>query len=202
MDLIDILVVSGTICDRERSLGGGQGKIGVGKLLRSEKFSLEFAQKVFVAGENAAFQLLPSCLVLERGKIDVRVTRKGTPFRVVTPASILGVRGTVFSVVVEEDGSTSVSVTEGTVWAENRFSRQKLELSTGMSADFPGTPLAQNSGSPRLSPQKIISSGPSSVSTGSFDVFQSPGNKTRNPVERVQPTGKIGSMTNPVDDLF
>ena len=57
-------------------------------------------------------------LLLSAGRIFSRVTpreRGGDPFRVVTPSTVCGIRGTVFTVAVARDGASRVGVEEGEV---------------------------------------------------------------------------------------
>jgi ferric-dicitrate binding protein FerR (iron transport regulator) len=105
--------------------------------------TLEDGAKVKLSGgtEVTVSALLPGTdeLVLDRGRVDLTVPklRSGHTLSVTTPDSTVTVRGTRFSVEVVIEGSratTSVDVTQGSVWVRQGDARLVLEAGSHWSS--------------------------------------------------------------------
>ena len=98
--------------------------------------SITSAQPDFAATLIESFRLGDGSLytvvrVSGDGSIDCSVPT-GSRFEVVTPSAVVGVKGTEFTVVTTNSGkSTSVSVTQGKVWARDRVRGHVRELGAG-----------------------------------------------------------------------
>ena len=76
-------------------------------------------------------------LSMDEGQMWVNVEglAPGETFEVETPSAVASVRGTRFSVRVDPDGVTWISVVEGTVWV--RAGGEEVEVSAGMEVRVP-----------------------------------------------------------------
>ncbi|MBF0499408.1 MAG: FecR domain-containing protein [Candidatus Riflebacteria bacterium] len=90
------------------------------------KCRLALSDKVDLAMNRAKIRQAADGIALESGFVEVNVHKKGTPFSVIAPSVILGVRGTVFSVECLDMGETSVMVKEGIVAAKTVSGEEKL----------------------------------------------------------------------------
>lgn len=68
---------------------------------------------------EASLEIISSGLRLKNGKIWVSYKKKGGKFSIVTPAATVGIKGTVFTVEVDQNQQTIVDVEEGSVEMEN-----------------------------------------------------------------------------------
>jgi hypothetical protein len=84
-------------------------------------------------------------VMIGRVKVFIDHSKGPNPKNVTTPTAVVSVRGTVFDVVQDADGSTFVTVDEGVVQVRNRtVPGQEPLLKAGESIRiFPGEPLAQ-----------------------------------------------------------
>ena len=72
----------------------------------------------------------------------MKVPKTGSSFRIETPTSVASVKGTEFSLLVEEDGTTHLTVIEGTVEFMNEMGKILVEeMTTSIAAlDVPPSP--------------------------------------------------------------
>ncbi len=106
---------------------GTRMRLGPSSQLTIRKFS-----------KNAANKARVSLFELTLGRVWVRVVQAMKPasrFEIETPTAVAAVRGTIFSVAVGTEGTTSVSVFDGKVQVRDTRS-QELEVEPGRVADI------------------------------------------------------------------
>lgn len=94
----------------------------------------ELTIREWTAGENYSFELLS-------GELHAQVEKSNRTFEVRTPAVVTSVRGTEFTVDVENDGTTTVMVFEGTVSVQDLTSNKGIMLIIGQSVTIPRTAM-------------------------------------------------------------
>ena len=87
----------------------------------------------------------------------VRTVSGGQTFDVKTKTAVAGVRGTVFSVLAQQDTATTVKVFEGEVAVSNRPARERVAVLDEGQKKEPGTKEAKKGGRVEIAPPREIS---------------------------------------------
>lgn len=97
---------------------------------RGSRVNLQFGDGSYItASRSACFEVLNEGMVLQKGRLDLSMTKNGIGFIVKTPHADVIVRGTMYSVEVGK--ATRVHVTEGSVAVESRLGGDELVLHAG-----------------------------------------------------------------------
>tara|TARA_B100000315_G_scaffold223352_1_gene228069 strand:+ start:1020 stop:3899 length:2880 start_codon:yes stop_codon:yes gene_type:complete len=95
-----------------------------------------------IEAERTGKKSLSTHLKVDKGDMWMKVPKTGSSFRIETPTSVASVKGTEFSLLVEEDGTTHLTVIEGTVEFMNEMGKILVEeMTTSIVAlDVPPSP--------------------------------------------------------------
>lgn len=98
-------------------------------LMPSAKIKLLETKKQYK--EKASFNLF-------KGKAKVKMKKLGwkESFTIKSPTSVVGVRGTIYSLNIRDDGSTDILVPEGSVFASHPDSKDELVIAKGEKVNF------------------------------------------------------------------
>jgi len=98
-----------------------------------DKSVVRFPLGVEISFKGCHFRLRENGINVDSGECEIKVPpKKGISFSAITPVAVLGVRGTAFSVKVQNDGATQVQVYEGAVEVVTLSSEQStLKMGEG-----------------------------------------------------------------------
>jgi hypothetical protein len=74
---------------------------------------------------------LDATLILGKGKFKVHKLKSKSTFFVKTPTAVVGVRGTEFSIVVDDNGVSNIEVLEGVITVSASGKQKQVELKKG-----------------------------------------------------------------------
>ncbi|MEQ8189956.1 MAG: tetratricopeptide repeat protein [Candidatus Eremiobacterota bacterium] len=144
---------------------------------------------VFTIRSNSTVEVQTYKIKIEQGGVYVEFKKTGRSFQLITPSSAIGVLGTKFFVNVENNGNTSVYVTEGKVSFSDLNKKKSIVIEAGcmstvspgklpsnVQAFKPGEPEKIFEGKNQVTSQPVDNTNSTGITTNDFDAWNNKGN--------------------------